>query len=81
MNGPELINVARQLAEDKQTPTKVSNRMLWALAVDALHDRRRIDTRLRKLETAAIRRSALWGGLAGLVSAAVAIVAVLRLFQ
>lgn len=78
MNGEELINAARQLAEDRQTPNQVSNRLIWALGVDAFHERKDMKERLSTLEKAALRRAAVWGGLAGLLSAIATVFAVLQ---
>ena len=80
MNGEEFINAARYLAEEKETPTKVSNRMLWALAVDAYHERKAINIRVHRLEDASMRKAALWGGLAGLLTTLASIAVILNFF-
>ncbi len=82
MNGGELIEEARRLAEEKETPDRVSNRLLWALSVDAFHERKGLSKRLVKVEIAYIRRAALWGALGGVVAgvgtAIAAVLAVVR---
>jgi len=67
MNGDELLTEVRRLAIAGETPARVSNRMIWALAIDAYHERQtmRGDIRMLKL------KASIWGAIAGLSSALV----------
>lgn len=76
-NGAELIEEARKLAEDREVPDRVTNRLNWALAVDAFHHRKDLEERIEALEVAFIRRAAFWGALGGIGAAVAAILLVL----
>ena len=71
MNG--FVKEMKKAAESGEIPTRVSNKMLWALAVDALEDRKYIKGRLSKLEL----RAAAAGGVSGLIAAIAALIAAL----
>ncbi len=71
MNG--FVVEMKKAAEQGEIPDRVSNKMLWALAVDAIDDRKRIKKRITKLEL----RAAAVGGAAGLIAAVGAIIAAL----
>ena len=71
MNG--FVEEMKKAAESGEMPTRVSNKMLWALAVDALEDRKYIKSRLSKLEL----RAAVVGGASGLIAAIAALIAAL----
>ena len=73
MNGDEFIATARRMAENREVPVDVSNDLLWALAVDAFHERKA----LRKQQHQMQLRAAGFGGLAGLLTAGATLVAVL----
>ena len=66
MNG--FVKEMKKAAEAGEIPARVSNKMLWALAVDAIDDRKRIKIRISKLEL----RAAAVGGAAGLIAALIA---------
>lgn len=71
MNG--FIVEMKKAAAAGEIPGRVSNKMLWALAVDAIDDRKRIKKRISKLEL----RAAAVGGAAGLIAAVAALIATL----
>lgn len=73
MNGNEFIKITREAALSGEIPDRVSNRQLWALAADAIKDRKEIHSRVTKLEI----RAAAVGGAAGLIAAVAALVAAL----
>jgi len=68
-----FVEEMKKAAAAGEIPARVSNKMLWALAVDAIDDRRLIRRRITKLEL----RAAAAGGAAGLIAAIAALVAAL----
>ncbi len=68
-----FVTETKKAAESGDIPSRVSNKMLWALAVDAIDDRKRIKIRINKLEL----RAAAVGGAAGLIAAIAALIAAL----
>ena len=68
-----FVEEMKKAAESGEIPARVSNKMLWALAVDAITDRKRIKVRISKLEI----RAAAAGGAAGLIAAIAALIATL----
>ena len=66
-----FVEEMKKAAESGEIPARVSNKMLWALAVDAIDDRKRIKRRVTKLEL----RAAIAGGVTGLIAAIAALIA------
>ena len=64
VNGDEFIKEARRLAQDKEIPDEVSGRLIWALAVDAYHERKVMRKDIRILKT----KASMWGATAGLLA-------------
>ena len=73
MSEEAFLKETMELASKGEIPPKVSNKMLWALALDAKKDRSGIKRRISKLEL----RAAAAGGAAGLIAAVAALVAAL----
>ena len=69
----EFLKATMRAAEKGEIPEKVSNKMLWALAIDAKKDRGAIKKRISKNEL----RAAGIGGVSGLIAAIAAIIAAL----
>ena len=72
-NGEEFLQTTMAAVERGEIPDRVSNRQLWALALDAYRDRKAIKRRLSKNEL----RAAALGGATGLIAAAATLIAVL----
>jgi hypothetical protein len=60
----EFIQEARALAQAGEIPTKVSNKLLWALGVDALRERTGMKKDISELK----KQAGFWGAVAGLLS-------------
>ena len=71
--GDEFVKATMDAAEKGEIPDRVSNKMLWALALDAMRDRKAIRHRISKNEL----RAAGLGGLAGLIVAIAALITAL----
>ncbi len=72
-NGEEFLKETMGAVERGEIPERVSNRQLWALALDAYRDRKSIKRRLSRNEL----RAAGLGGAAGLLAAGAALIAAL----
>lgn len=63
-NVQEFIKEARRLAESGEMPAKISNKLIWALQVDALNERGEMRQDISELK----RQAGFWGAVAGLLS-------------
>ena len=72
-NGEEFLKTTIEAIERGDIPNRVSNRQLWALALDAYRDRKSIKHRLSRNEL----RAAALGGLSGLIVAIAALITAL----
>jgi anti-sigma factor RsiW len=73
MNGDEFLKATMEAADKGEIPLRVSNKMLWALAVDAKKERKWLRNRISRNEL----RAAGIGGAAGLIAAIAALIAAL----
>jgi hypothetical protein len=69
----EFLRATMEAAEKGEIPDRVSNKMLWALAIDAKKDRKAIKVRISRIEL----KAAVLGGATGLIAAIAALIAAL----
>lgn len=64
MNGEEIIITARRHAQNREMPPEMSMDWLWALGVDAFHDRKVMKRDIFRLQL----KAGIWGAVGGLTS-------------